>query len=41
MCTIRIDDQKGHEFEGDQEGVYGNIWREEMEGRNSVIKIQY
>lgn len=25
------------EFEGEQGGIYGKIWREESEGRNDII----
>lgn len=28
--------KKGHEFEREQKGVYGKIWREERKGRNVV-----
>lgn len=36
MHAITIDEKRGHEFEGDQEGVYERVWREEGEGRNVV-----
>lgn len=30
---------RGHEFEKEQEWVYGRVWREETEERNIVIII--
>lgn len=39
MYAITVVDKRGYEFE-DQEEVYGMVWREEMEGRNIVIKVQ-
>lgn len=31
--------EKGHEFEREQGGVYGRIWREGREGENAVIIV--
>ena len=36
---IRIDENRGHELEREQEEVHGKIWRKEREERNGVIII--
>lgn len=36
MHITRIN-KKGHEFEGEKEGVCGKVWREKMEGGNYGI----
>jgi hypothetical protein len=35
VCSITIREKRCHEFEGEQGGVYGRVWR--SEGRNSAI----
>lgn len=40
MHAIRIV-ERGREFEGEQRGVYGRVWRKKREGRNVVIKLQF
>jgi hypothetical protein len=37
LCVETINDKIGHEFERDQESIYGRIWSEQMEGYNDVL----
>lgn len=37
MHAVIISEKRSHEVEGKQGGVYGRIWREEIEGENVVI----
>ena len=39
ICTHveTINNKIGHEFERDQESIYGRIWSEQMEGYNDVL----
>lgn len=41
MHVIITDEQGGHGFEGEQEGAYGTVWKEERERRNIVIKTEF
>lgn len=38
MYALTIDLKRGHEFKGEQEGVYGRVWREEREVESVLIK---
>lgn len=41
MHAIKINENRGNDFEGKQEGIYERILvREKMEWRNLVIKLQ-
>jgi hypothetical protein len=39
MHLAIVNEERGHGFEKDQEGLYGRIKREERVGRNDVIII--
>lgn len=39
MHAITIDGKEGHEFEGEQEGVWERGWREEKRGR--MVQLKY
>lgn len=36
---ITVNGKRGHGFEGEQEGSYGRVWREERVKMNVVIRI--
>ena len=38
MYAIAFDLKRGNEFEKDQGGVNGNVWREEREGKTLQLK---
>lgn len=35
--SITISEKRSQEFEGEQGGLYGKVWRGEKEGRNVLI----
>jgi hypothetical protein len=37
MHAITINKRRGHEFYGEQGGVFGRVYRGEREGRNAII----
>jgi hypothetical protein len=39
MHTIIINEERVHEFEGDQEEVYRRAWRQERQGRTALTII--
>lgn len=36
MHVTTMNENQDHEFEREQEDVYGNVWKEKREGRNDV-----
>lgn len=39
MHAIRMNGKRGCEFEGEEGGICGRVWREEREGRNVLNYI--
>lgn len=40
MYVATSNDRRGHEFEREQGGLYGRLWRKEKEGGNHIIYFQ-
>lgn len=36
---MTISEKRDHEFAGKLGGIYGKVWREEMEARNFIILL--
>jgi hypothetical protein len=41
MYVITINEKQGHEFEREQEGVYGNVWKEKRGGESDVSILTF
>lgn len=39
MHAITVNERRGYEFEGEWEGVYGTLWREERQGIKVLILL--
>lgn len=39
IYVTKINENRGHEFERQKEGVYGRSWREEWKGRSGIITL--
>lgn len=39
MATCNNNEERSHEFESEQGGVYGGVWREERKGRNAATTL--
>lgn len=39
MHTTTVGEKRDHEFEGEWIGIYGRVWREEVERSHAVIRL--